>query len=103
MRNVAGKNIPWEVHAMAVSAARADLRPAAIDWDGLDALKYVDEREAARRIDALVGLDAAARAGVGKAAVGLVEHARKARRSAGLMESFLQEFGLSNKEGLALM
>lgn len=40
---------------MAVSAARADLRPAAIDWDGLDALKYEDEREAARRIDALVG------------------------------------------------
>lgn len=88
---------------MAQSAARADRRPAAIDWDGLDALKYADEREAVRQIDALAGLDAPARARVGQAAVALVEHARKARRSAGLMESFLQEFGLTNKEGLALM
>ncbi|MCC5995141.1 MAG: bifunctional proline dehydrogenase/L-glutamate gamma-semialdehyde dehydrogenase PutA [Oceanicaulis sp.] len=87
---------------MAASAA-ADPRPAAIDWDGLDALKFADEREAARALDALTGLDVRARAGIGEAAVALVQRARRARHAAGLMESFLQEFGLSNKEGLALM
>ncbi|KAA5803757.1 bifunctional proline dehydrogenase/L-glutamate gamma-semialdehyde dehydrogenase PutA [Alkalicaulis satelles] len=87
---------------MAAPAA-AYPRPAAIDWDLLDVLKFTDEREAARKLDAAVGLDARARAGVGEAAVALVERARSAKRSAGLMESFLQEFGLSNKEGLALM
>lgn len=74
-----------------------------IDWDGLDDLKFADEREAARELNALVRLDDAARKRAGDAAVGLVKTARKTRRGGGLMESFLQEFGLSNKEGLALM
>ena len=74
-----------------------------IDWDGLDDLKFADEREAARELNARVGLDEAARKRAGDAAVGLVKTARKTKRGGGLMESFLQEFGLSNKEGLALM
>ena len=74
-----------------------------IDWDGLDDLKFADEREAARELNARVGLDEAARKRAGEAAVGLVKTARKTKRGGGLMESFLQEFGLSNKEGLALM
>jgi len=74
-----------------------------IDWDGLDDLKFADEREAAQALDAAAGLDAQARARAGADAVRLVERARATRRGGGLMESFLQEFGLSNKEGLALM
>ena len=74
-----------------------------IDWDGLDDLKFADEREAARELNACVGLEEAARKRAGDAAVGLVKTARKTKRGGGLMESFLQEFGLSNKEGLALM
>jgi RHH-type proline utilization regulon transcriptional repressor/proline dehydrogenase/delta 1-pyrroline-5-carboxylate dehydrogenase len=75
----------------------------AIDWDGLDELKFADERTEAQKLDDFVGLDEAARAKVGENAVALVKQARKTKRGGGLMESFLQEFGLSNKEGLALM
>jgi RHH-type proline utilization regulon transcriptional repressor/proline dehydrogenase/delta 1-pyrroline-5-carboxylate dehydrogenase len=74
-----------------------------IDWDGLDAFKFADERSAARELNRLVGLDEAARDRAGDAAVDLVKKARETRRGGGLMESFLQEFGLTNKEGLALM
>ena len=74
-----------------------------IDWDALDEIKYADERKAARELNALVGLDDAARKHAGEEAVRLVKTARKTKRGGGLMESFLQEFGLSNKEGLALM
>ena len=74
-----------------------------IDWDGLDAFKFADERQAARQLDHFVGLDDAARARAGDAAVALVNRARATKRGGGLMESFLQEFGLTNKEGLALM
>ncbi|MFW5660865.1 MAG: bifunctional proline dehydrogenase/L-glutamate gamma-semialdehyde dehydrogenase PutA, partial [Oceanicaulis sp.] len=78
----------------------ADLQ---MDWDTLDALKFADERELARELDGQVGLSAEARSRAGSEAVTLVKTARKTKRGGGLMESFLQEFGLSNKEGLALM
>jgi RHH-type proline utilization regulon transcriptional repressor/proline dehydrogenase/delta 1-pyrroline-5-carboxylate dehydrogenase len=74
-----------------------------MDWDSLDELKFADEREVARELDALVGLSAQRRESAGVEAVKLVKTARKTKRGGGLMESFLQEFGLSNKEGLALM
>ena len=74
-----------------------------IDWDGLDASKFADERQAARPLDRLVGLDSDARVSASEAAVALVKQARTTKRGGGLMESFLQEFGLTNKEGLALM
>jgi RHH-type proline utilization regulon transcriptional repressor/proline dehydrogenase/delta 1-pyrroline-5-carboxylate dehydrogenase len=74
-----------------------------MDWDELDEIKFADEREVARELDELVGLSAEARESAGKEAVKLVKTARKTKRGGGLMESFLQEFGLSNKEGLALM
>jgi RHH-type proline utilization regulon transcriptional repressor/proline dehydrogenase/delta 1-pyrroline-5-carboxylate dehydrogenase len=76
---------------------------AAIDWDALDALKYLDEDQA---VAALLGdppLDAAARASVNAEARTLVVRARGLKRRKGVMESFLEEFGLSNAEGLALM
>ncbi|MGD9968329.1 MAG: L-glutamate gamma-semialdehyde dehydrogenase [Hyphomonadaceae bacterium] len=74
-----------------------------IDWDALDASKYQDEDTA---IAALLGdppLDAAARASVAAEARALVTRARGLKRRKGVMESFLEEFGLSTPEGLALM
>ena len=80
-----------------------DDAPLSIDWDGLDARKYADEREEVQKLDGQISLDREARKRAGATAVDLVERARKAKNRTGLMESFLQEFGLSNKEGLALM
>jgi len=74
-----------------------------VDWDGLDDLKTADERDLGRDLTDAVGLDAAARSRAGGAAVDLVNRARSTKQRGGLMESFLQEFGLTNKEGLALM
>lgn len=74
-----------------------------IDWDALDDEKFIDERKAARLLDGAVGLSAEARDRAGRNAVDLVKRARASRHGGGLMESFLQEFGLTNKEGLALM
>jgi RHH-type proline utilization regulon transcriptional repressor/proline dehydrogenase/delta 1-pyrroline-5-carboxylate dehydrogenase len=74
-----------------------------IDWDVLDGEKFADERQAARLLDDAVGLSPQARQAASDEAVDLVERARATRHGGGLMESFLQEFGLSNKEGLALM
>ena len=76
---------------------------AAIDWDALDALKYQDEDTAVAKLLADAPLDAAARASVNAEARALVERARGLKRRKGVMESFLEEFGLSNAEGLALM
>ncbi|MGD9814307.1 MAG: bifunctional proline dehydrogenase/L-glutamate gamma-semialdehyde dehydrogenase PutA [Hyphomonadaceae bacterium] len=76
---------------------------AAIDWDALDALKYRDEDTGVAALLADAPLDAAARASVAAEARNLVTRARGLKRRKGVMESFLEEFGLSNAEGLALM
>jgi RHH-type transcriptional regulator, proline utilization regulon repressor / proline dehydrogenase / delta 1-pyrroline-5-carboxylate dehydrogenase len=76
---------------------------AAIDWDKLDALKYIDEDTAVAALLADAPLDAAGRASVAAEARSLVTRARSLKRRKGVMESFLEEFGLSNAEGLALM
>lgn len=76
---------------------------AAIDWDALDALKYQDEDTAVAALLADLPFDPAARASVNAEARALVERARALKRRKGVMESFLEEFGLSNAEGLALM
>ncbi|VAV93720.1 Proline dehydrogenase / Delta-1-pyrroline-5-carboxylate dehydrogenase, partial [hydrothermal vent metagenome] len=75
----------------------------AIDWDGLDAAKYADEDEMLAQVCGLSSLAKARREQIRKQAIELVQLARKQRRRKGMMESFLAEFGLSNKEGLALM
>ncbi len=74
-----------------------------LDWDALDADKYLDEDRAIAALLAAAPLDAAARAGVVAEARALVVKARSLKRRKGVMESFLEEFGLSNAEGLALM
>lgn len=76
---------------------------ASTDWDALDALKYQDEDAAVAALLADAPLDPAARASVNAEARALVVRARSLKRRKGMMESFLEEFGLSNAEGLALM
>jgi RHH-type proline utilization regulon transcriptional repressor/proline dehydrogenase/delta 1-pyrroline-5-carboxylate dehydrogenase len=76
---------------------------APIDWNDLDADKYADEDAAVRELLAAAPLDAVGRAAVVAEARALVVAARRQGRRKGVMESFLEEFGLSNAEGLALM
>ncbi len=76
---------------------------AALDWDRLDETKYADEDTCLANLVADPPLDSHARAGVAAEARALVIAARNLKRRKGVMESFLEEFGLSNAEGLALM
>ncbi|HEY1753248.1 MAG TPA: L-glutamate gamma-semialdehyde dehydrogenase [Caulobacteraceae bacterium] len=73
-----------------------------LDWDALDAGKYEDEAAAVARLLQAepLGPDAGV---VRQQAVQLVIEARRIARRQGVVESFLQEFGLSTPEGLALM
>ncbi|MGE3143918.1 MAG: proline dehydrogenase family protein, partial [Hyphomonadaceae bacterium] len=76
---------------------------AHLNWDALDAIKYRAEEESLAALLAAAALDAAARASIVAEARALVAKARAQTRRKGVMESFLEEFGLSNAEGLALM
>jgi RHH-type proline utilization regulon transcriptional repressor/proline dehydrogenase/delta 1-pyrroline-5-carboxylate dehydrogenase len=73
-----------------------------LDWDRLDAGKYEDEATVVARLIAEEPLKADAEA-VRRDAVELVRDARRLARRQGVVESFLQQFGLSTPEGLALM
>ena len=73
------------------------------DWDTLDHGKFADEPSAVRALLTASPLDSAARRAVVDEAVRLVEHARKSQKKQGVVESFLQEFSLGTREGLALM
>ncbi len=72
-------------------------------WDALDAGKYRDETEAVAALLAAQPLDAADRFAIRAEAEALVLGARQSARKKGVVESFLQEFSLGTKEGLALM
>jgi len=72
-------------------------------WDDLDDLKYRDERDAVHDLLARPPLCAEDRAAVRAEAEALVRTARRAVRRQGVVESFLQEFSLGTREGLALM
>jgi RHH-type proline utilization regulon transcriptional repressor/proline dehydrogenase/delta 1-pyrroline-5-carboxylate dehydrogenase len=72
-------------------------------WDALDSNKFVDEEAL---LDALLKeapVSDELRQAATRRALDLVETARAMGRRKGMMESFLEEFGLSNAEGLALM
>jgi RHH-type transcriptional regulator, proline utilization regulon repressor / proline dehydrogenase / delta 1-pyrroline-5-carboxylate dehydrogenase len=71
--------------------------------DALDAGKFEDEAKRIAELLASPALDAAERRAAAAAARDIVLKARAETRQSGLMESFLEEFGLSNPEGLALM
>jgi RHH-type proline utilization regulon transcriptional repressor/proline dehydrogenase/delta 1-pyrroline-5-carboxylate dehydrogenase len=73
------------------------------DWDSLDEKKFADEEALVADILKSLPLDERARAAAVRRGRELVETARAAGRPKGMMESFLEEFGLSNAEGLALM
>jgi len=82
----------------------ADLSPASLThWDTLDHGKFRDEREAVAANLAAIPMSPTERAAVTAEAVRLVEHARKSQKKQGVVESFLQEFSLGTREGLALM
>ncbi|MEN5113037.1 bifunctional proline dehydrogenase/L-glutamate gamma-semialdehyde dehydrogenase PutA [Brevundimonas diminuta] len=72
-------------------------------WDELDRNKYRDEREVVAELLAAEPLTPDGRAAVLNDAIGLVESARKSQKRQGVVESFLQEFSLGTREGLALM
>ncbi|MBU1326420.1 MAG: bifunctional proline dehydrogenase/L-glutamate gamma-semialdehyde dehydrogenase PutA [Alphaproteobacteria bacterium] len=73
------------------------------DWDALDHGKFADETAVVRGLLARTPLNAGERAAVLDQAVDLVERARASNKRQGVVESFLQEFSLGTREGLALM
>lgn len=73
------------------------------DWDALDHGKFADETATVRGLLGRIPLDASERAAVLDSAVNLVERARASVKKQGVVESFLQEFSLGTREGLALM
>jgi RHH-type transcriptional regulator, proline utilization regulon repressor / proline dehydrogenase / delta 1-pyrroline-5-carboxylate dehydrogenase len=74
-----------------------------IDWDVLDEGKYRDETEAVADLIAKIPLNAGERTAVRAEAEALVRGAREGGRRQGVVETFLQEFSLGTREGLALM
>jgi len=77
--------------------------PLSHDWDALDHGKFANEGEAVRGLLARNPLNPAEREAVVAQAVELVELARKIQKTEGVVESFLQQFSLGTREGLALM
>ncbi len=77
--------------------------PSDSDLDRLDELKFADEEAHLEAVLARVPLSAGLRVTAVRRGRDFVEIARARGRKKGMMESFLEEFGLSNSEGLALM
>ncbi|MEY2756821.1 MAG: hypothetical protein RIR33_599 [Pseudomonadota bacterium] len=71
--------------------------------DFLDAGKFADEGARIAELLANPALDSAERRNASLVARDIVLKARAESQRSGVMESFLEEFGLSNPEGLALM
>ena len=64
---------------------------------------HADEAEVANRLLREDSLDSATKTTISDQATLLVEGCRQRSHEAGTLDAFLQEFGLSNKEGVALM
>lgn len=79
------------------------IKSALLSPDALDAGKFEDESKRIAELLANPALDAGERRAAAAAARDIVLKARAETRRSGVMESFLEEFGLSNPEGLALM
>jgi len=73
------------------------------DWDSLDNGKYRDEAAVIADLLDAKALSSEDRAAVRAEAEALVRGARRSVRKQGVVESFLQEFSLGTREGLALM
>jgi len=74
-----------------------------MSWDDLDKGKFADERGAVAALVAARPLGPDEGETVRQEAEALVRAARASVRRQGVVESFLQEFSLSTREGLALM
>ena len=74
-----------------------------INWDDLDLDKFADEEALIEDLLATTPLSEGQRRSAVRIGRELVVKARATGRKKGMMESFLEEFGLSNSEGLALM
>ena len=72
-------------------------------WEEIDRLKHADEEALAAKLDGIIRLSGEEKSTINQRAVDIVREARTFSKNKGLMETFLEEFGLSNKEGLALM
>jgi RHH-type proline utilization regulon transcriptional repressor/proline dehydrogenase/delta 1-pyrroline-5-carboxylate dehydrogenase len=72
-------------------------------WDAVDNLKFQPEAEAIAALLARPPLTGPQREAVVEEAIALVEAARASTQRQGVVESFLQEFSLGTREGLALM
>jgi RHH-type proline utilization regulon transcriptional repressor/proline dehydrogenase/delta 1-pyrroline-5-carboxylate dehydrogenase len=73
------------------------------DWDRLDDHKYMSDADICARLLRDNPLDDKIRAVVRAEAESLVRATRKAAQRQGVVESFLKEFSLGTREGLALM
>jgi RHH-type proline utilization regulon transcriptional repressor/proline dehydrogenase/delta 1-pyrroline-5-carboxylate dehydrogenase len=82
------------------SAARADLAGLR---QRLRETSCIDERVIVDELLESSALDEAERAAICARAVEIVEHCRERSDEAGTLDAFLHEFGLSNREGIALM
>ena len=74
-----------------------------MDWDRLDDGKYQDEAQAVQALLARSPFNGMAQAAIRTEAEALVRGARSQTGRQGVVESFLQEFSLGSREGLALM
>lgn len=68
-----------------------------------EALKHADEEAVLKSLIGETGLSLADREAIVERATQLVSEARANKAERGTLDTFLQEFGLSNKEGIALM
>jgi RHH-type proline utilization regulon transcriptional repressor/proline dehydrogenase/delta 1-pyrroline-5-carboxylate dehydrogenase len=80
-----------------------DMADRGQDWDALDRFKYRDEAEAVRALLAAQPYPIASRAAISAVAAALVKGARASAKRHGVVESFLREFSLGTREGIALM
>lgn len=76
--------------------------PSAIDAP-FETLKHADEKVVLKRLVGETRLSHLDRDAIVERAVQLVSQARANKHERGTLDTFLQEFGLSNKEGVALM
>ncbi len=64
---------------------------------------YADEAQCVAQLFALTQINDTVSAAINKQAADLVSRSRQAKNKRGTLDAFLEEFGLSNREGVALM
>jgi RHH-type transcriptional regulator, proline utilization regulon repressor / proline dehydrogenase / delta 1-pyrroline-5-carboxylate dehydrogenase len=83
--------------------SHAMTKPQDARWNALDDLKFADEDAIVASLLAAKPLTGAMQQEAVATAITLVEGARASARQSGVVESFLKEFSLGTREGLALM